>query len=137
MNLATLTAEGSDEALDSLKEALHLKPQKIWKKGDPKRRTGTHLSSGFSASIADAGNPRELIAALRSFLSRSKERGLSFLPKPDLSTELSVGVSVGDSPQYVACIEFLPSDLLLLGELGLTFSVWVYPTSDEANLDSV
>lgn len=134
MNLATLTAEGSDEALDSLKDVLHLKLQMAWKKGDPKRRTGTHLSSGFSAIVADADNPRELIAAIRSFLARSKEHGLSFIAKPNLSTELSVGISAGDSAQYVACLEFLPSDLLLLGELGLTFSVWVYPTSDEANL---
>jgi hypothetical protein len=133
LNIATLTVEGmDDEALDTLRIALNLVPEKTWKKGDPTRRGDLHLSSGFSFTIADAANPRELIEAIRGYLASCREHTL-LLSKPDLSTELSIGISVGDSTQFMACLEFTPADLLLLTEMGIHLTVCAYPTSDEAN----
>jgi hypothetical protein len=61
-----------------------------------------------------------------------KKQGVTFA-RPSLSAELSVGVTVGDSDQFVASVALSASDILLLGSLGIALSVTAYPTSDEAN----
>ncbi len=132
MNLATLRVEGTEEALASLRGTLRLEADATWKKGEPKRRGGHHSSAGFNATIADASNPDEMIVAIRNFSAMCKEQGVSFV-RPSLSAELSVGVTVGDSDQFVASVALSASDILLLGTLGIALSVTAYPTSDEAN----
>jgi hypothetical protein len=133
LNIAKLTVTGrDDEALNSLQIALNLMPNVTWKKGDPNKVSGAlHLSSGFSFDIADAANPGELIEAIRGCLATYKERGLHFSNKPELSTELSIGITVGDSMQFAAYLEFTPTDLLLLAEMGIHLTVWAYPSSGE------
>jgi hypothetical protein len=132
MNLVTLRVEGTEEALASLRGALRLEADATWKKGEPTRRGGYHSSAGFNTTIADASNPDEMIVAIRNFFAMCKEQGVTFV-RPSLSAELSVGVTVGDSDQFVASVALSASDILLLGSLGIALSVTAYPTSDEAN----
>ena len=134
MNLATLRVEGTDSALESLRETLSLECDTQWGKGDKRRNGSVHESSGFNATIADAGSPRELEGLIRSFLTRCRNKKIVF-PSLDLSAELSVGLTVGDTHQFVAGVEFTSSDLLLCAETGITLSVIAYPTSDEANAE--
>jgi hypothetical protein len=134
MNLATLRVEGADSALDSLKKALSLECDTQWKKGDKRRNGSLHTSSGFNATVADAINPRELESRIRSFLAECNNNNIVF-PGLDLMAELAVGFAVGDSKQFVAGVEFSPSDLLLCATCGITLSVTAYPTSDEANAE--
>ena len=104
-----------------------------WKKGDALRNGKTHTSPGFSATIADVANPRELTREIQTFLKQCKERGVSF-SRSGVSAELSLGVTVGDSQQFVAGVELSSSALSLLAESGLTLSLTAYPTSDDANV---
>jgi hypothetical protein len=134
MNLATLRVEGKDSALDALKKALSLECDSQWNKGDKRRNGGVHALSGFNATVADAGNPRELVSLIRAFLARCKEKGIVF-PCLNVEAELAVGFTVGDSEQFVASVEFSPSDLLSCAECGISLSVTAYPTSDEANAE--
>lgn len=60
------------------------------------------------------------------------ESGIVF-PDKSLVAELSVGFTVGDSKQFVAGVEFLPAELLLLSQRGIALSITAYPISDEAN----
>jgi len=133
MNLAILIVEGDELALSNLRKALPLKIASSWKKGDVRRNGKSHTSPGFSATIADVANPGELIRAILTFLKQCKERGVSFT-KTGVSAELSLGVTVGDSQQFVAGVELSPSDLFLFAEHGLTLSLTAYPTSDDANV---
>ncbi len=132
MNLAMLRVEGTDEALQTVCNTLGLVPDSMWKKGEPKRRGGFFLSSGLSATIADAKNPGEMVVAIRQFIAECKARHFVFSGS-GLSAELSIGVTVGDSEQFVVCVDFAASDLLSLGALGVELSIAAYPTSDEAN----
>ncbi|MFN8913608.1 MAG: hypothetical protein ACK5Y1_04915 [Betaproteobacteria bacterium] len=132
MNLATLRVEGADEALQAVRNALGLAPDSMWKQGEPKRRGGFFSSSGLSATIADAKNPREMVVAIREFIAECKARSFAFSGS-GLSAELSVGVTVGDAEQFVACVDFSASDLLSLGALGIELSISAYPASDQAN----
>jgi len=132
MNLATLRVEGTDGALNILKEALSLECDTQWSKGDKRRNGSVHALSGFNATVADATNPRELVSLIRVFLARCKEKGIVF-PSLNIEAELAVGFSVGDSEQFVAGVEFSPSELFSCAECGITLSVTAYPTSDEAN----
>jgi hypothetical protein len=132
MNLATLRVEGTDEALQTVRSTLSLVPDSMWKRGEPKRRGGFFSSSGLSATIADAKNPGEMVVAIREFVAECKARNFVFSGS-GLSAELSVGVTVGDTEQFVACVDFPASDLLSLGVLGVELSITAYPTSDEAN----
>jgi hypothetical protein len=135
MNLAILRVEGTDEALQSVCNLLGLEADSTWKKGEPKRRGGFYSISGLSATIADSQNPGEMVVAIREFVAECKARNFVFSGS-DLSAELSVGVTVGDTEQFVACVDFSASDLLSLGALGVELSIAAYPTSDEANEDS-
>jgi hypothetical protein len=132
MNLATLRVEGTDEALEAVCNSLSLKVDATWKKGETKRRGGRHSSSGLSATITDAKNPGEMVVAIRKFLVTCQERNIVF-NDANLSAELAIGVTVGESKQYVAVVDFSAPDLLSLGALGIRLSIASYPTSDEAN----
>ena len=134
MNIATLRIEGEDQALVQLRNALHLAADAEWRKGASKRNGGSHAKSGFNATIADASNPGEMVVVVRKFLAECKELGV-VLSSGTLSTELSVGVTVGDSAQFVAFVDFTAQDLVLLGALGINLSIAAYPTSDEANVN--
>lgn len=132
MNLATLRVQGTDEALHLLCSQIKLVADSTWKKGDPKRRGGCFSTSGLSATIVDAKNPAELVSAIRAFVAKCKEQGI-VLASPSLSAELAIGVTVGDSQQFIACVDFSASDLLSLGTLGVELTIAGYPTSDEAS----
>jgi len=57
-------------------------------------------------------------------------------PGQGLTAELSVGVTVGDSAQFVASIDLTSDDLSMMGTLGLSLNVSAYPTSGELNAAS-
>jgi hypothetical protein len=134
MNLATLRVEGADDSLESLKTAISLNIDAEWKKGDKRRGGLSHELSGFSTTVADASNPVELMQMVRAFLAQLNDKGI-VISSASLEAELALGISVGDSEQFVAGIELSPSELLALGERGIALSIMAYPTSDEANAE--
>jgi len=93
---------------------------------------GFNSSSGLGVTIADAKNPVELVAAIREFIAMCQSRNI-VLADQGLSSELAIGITVGDSEQFVAFVDFSASDLWSLGALGVELSFAAYPTSDEAN----
>ncbi|MCB0081594.1 MAG: hypothetical protein KDE47_11715 [Caldilineaceae bacterium] len=131
MNLAILIVEGSDDVLQSASSLLG-REVSTWKKGAPKWRGGVNSTSGFSATIADYQNPNEMVVAIRDFVTECQTRQLDFSDL-GLSADLSIGVTVGDSEQFIACLDFSASDLVSLGAIGVGLSIAAYPTSDEAN----
>ena len=132
MNLATLRVEGAEDILESLKSAISLTIDAEWKKGDKRRNGAYHELSGFSATVADAKSSIELMQMVRDFLAQWNERGI-VISCCGLEAELALGITVGDSEQFVAGIELSPSELVALGERGISLSITAYPTSDEAN----
>jgi hypothetical protein len=130
MNLAVLRLEGERAVLDALVGRLSLEANQTWKEGELRRNGTPHKSSGLSATVADVPTPAGLMEEVRAFVSRCKQLAVSF---SGVRAELSVGLTVGDSEQFVACLEFSKDDLAMLAERGLTLSVTAYPTSDAAN----
>lgn len=131
MNLALLIVEGADESLERVRQTLDLEPDKTWRSGQPRRLSGVHAASGFSTTIADEESPGEMVSAIRNFVAKCEACDLDF-PRQGLSAEISIGVTVGESIQFVASVDFLPADLLSLGRLGVAVGVTAYPASDEA-----
>ena len=134
MNLATLRVEGAENSLESLKSAISLNIDSEWKKGDKRRNGASHEMSGLSTTVADAKNPVELMQMVRAFLAQWKEKNI-VISSSGLEAELALGITVGDSEQFVAGIELSPSELVALGECGFALSITAYPTSDEANAE--
>jgi hypothetical protein len=130
MNLAILIIEGPDEALETVRQQLDVLTEKTWISGQPTRRGSLHATSGFSVTIADAESPGEMLASVREFVALCTAKGVSF-SRDGLSAEVSIGMTVGDSIQFVASLDLSPSDLLLWGGLGVAISVAAYPASDE------
>jgi hypothetical protein len=130
MNLATLRIEGADDALKAVRDSLDLEVDSSWKKGETKRRGGQYATSGLSATIVDAENPREMVVAIFEFVALCKSRNIVFAGT-NLSAGIAIGVTVGNTTQFVACVDLSATDLLSLGELGIALSVVVYPSSDE------
>src|SRR5690242_9385700 len=104
MNLATLRVEGEEATLNSLKRRLGVDIEASWKKGEPRRRGGEYQSSGFSATLADAENLKEMLRNVRDFLAKCEASHLSFISER-ISAQLAIGVTVGDSEQFVAFVE--------------------------------
>ena len=132
MNLATLRVQGPDSSLEELKELLGLVIDAEWHAGDERRSGSVHEFSGFNATVADASTPKQMTELMRTFWARCIEKGVAF-PWRGITAELAVGLAIGDSTQFVAGIELVPSDISLCAECGMTLSVTAYPTSDEAN----
>ena len=132
MNLILLNVQGSDAALASVQEALAVSPRSAHRKGDVRRSGKLWERAGFSAAVVDAANPKELEEGLQRFLELCQSRNVSF-SGPEIEAELSVGVTVGDSQQFVVSIDFSPSVLTALAACGVALSFTAYPTSDEEN----
>jgi len=130
MNIAVLRAEASDAALESLRLALDLEIDADWETGDPRRRGGVQEQSGFTAFVANVSDPTALIAEVRKFLERCRTRN-AVLSSHDLTTQLDIGISVGQSEQFTASVVFSAEDLRIFSELGLELSVSAYPGSDD------
>src|SRR6187399_1507815 len=126
MNRAVLRLEGHLPVLDALARRLALRAEQSWKEGELRRDGTAYRSAGFSATIAATQNSDQLVTAVRVFLKRCKERGLSFSDE-GIRAELSIGLSAGGSKQPVAMLNLLPADLLGLSECGLTLSVTPSP----------
>jgi len=132
MNLATLTVEGEADLLSELIDDLRLAVDSRWNKGDQLRTGGTHSTSGFCATVADTASPGRLLPEIRAFLE-DYERVLEGKDRTRLSGELGVGITVGNSDQYIGSILFGASDMLKLGQLNLTLSVSAYPPSGQVH----
>ncbi len=130
MNMTELRLEGELSALEVLSEAIGLEGRIMWKEGESGRDGKKYLSSGLMIEIAETSKPSTMIEEIRKFVTRCDTLGLSF---NNVRAQISVGVTVGDSKQYMANFEFNEDDLKTLGKLGLALSVSCYPTSDEAN----
>lgn len=128
MNIATLRASGTEEALLSLRSALDMKIDREWKKGDVRRRGTTHEASGFNACVADVANPKDLMLAIREFLLKCRTAGIVFSSE-GLSAELDIGVTVGSDKQFTASVLFSVDDARVCSEIGLPIRVSAYPSS--------
>jgi hypothetical protein len=133
MNLVTLNVNGSDDALLSLQQSLPIALDNAWRKGDRRRSGALWETSGFSATIADGANPRELEERLGAFIAECVFRGIIF-GEPGVEAQLSIGVTVGDSQQFVASIDLPRTLLSALAACGVSLSFTAYPTSDDANV---
>jgi hypothetical protein len=132
LNTATLRLTGDNALLNEVAGKLRLKVTSRVSAGAPRRRGGMHAESGLSANIADAANPDALMNQVRAFIQECiRDCPTSFLAA--VNAEIAVGISVGDSVQFVAAVELLPADIRDLAALGIAFSVAAYPTSDEVN----
>jgi len=132
MNLADLRLSGSDESLNEVVEKLNLTVDSRVKAGDLRRGGGVHLTSGLSISIADAASPGAMLKEVRGFLATCQKIGPNLFGD-GVAAELSIGVTVGDSIQFIASVDFSSTELREIGTLGIALSVTAYPTSDEVN----
>jgi len=67
-----------------------------------------------------------MLATIREFLATCKSRSADFL---DAQAELSIGVTVDDESQHIATLDFGPSLLRQLADLGITLSIAAYPSA--------
>jgi hypothetical protein len=132
MNIATLYVHGADANLDRLTELLGSTGTSRWKVGDRLHGGKLHQCSGIAFDLPDSDTPRSLVDEVRRCLSCWHAKDIS-LAGLNLAGELSVGITVGDSMQFTAHVEFSAVDMLTLGSIGIALSIAAYPTSDEAN----
>jgi hypothetical protein len=132
MNLATLHLSGSDASLDSVVAALKLNVVSRVRIGDPRRRGGVHDSASLSASLANADTPAAMLREIRFFLGNCQALGPTLFGD-GVTAELSIGVSVGDSVQYVSSVDLSALEIRQIANIGIGLNFTAYPTSDEVN----
>lgn len=129
MNIATLRASGTEEAIRSLRSALGLKIDCEWEKGDVRRRGKIHETSGFNVCVADFKNSKDLMLAIREFLLKCRSAGMVFSSE-GLAAELDIGVAVGSEEQFTASLLLTADDTRICSEIGLPIRVSAYPASN-------
>jgi hypothetical protein len=132
MNLATLRMSGTDTSMDAIVDALKLNVVNRVQVGDPKRRGGVHDSAGLTADLVDADTPAAMLQAVRAFLNACEALGSTPF-RDGISAEISIGVGVGDSVQFVVSIDFSPAEIRQFASIGLSLNVTAYPVSDEVD----
>jgi hypothetical protein len=130
VNLASLRIEGDDRMLSALVDSLDLSVDTRWKNGQSLRSGGTHSSSGFCATIADAPSPSVLLSLIREFIEKY-QKFLDSNIGSSLDGEISVGISCGESGQFIGSVVLGAEDLLRIGKANLSLSVSAYPTSED------
>jgi len=129
LNMVSLRLSGNDAALDEIVHKLHLNVTTRFKAGDRRRGGGTQVTSGLNASIADEENPSDMLAKIRAFISECLKHGPTLFSN-GANAELSIGTTVGDSIQYLASVDFSPTEIRDLAVLGVSLNFAAYPTSD-------
>jgi hypothetical protein len=132
MNLAVLWVTGDKDALKSMLAKDAYTPNREWQKGDSKGRDGTHQTSGFSVVLADSTSPGEMMKQVRVFLADCILRADDF-GAMGLLVELSIGVTVGSDPQFMASVALKTEDLAMLSSTGIALSISAYPSSDDSD----
>jgi hypothetical protein len=127
MNLAVLRIEGKQPDVERIARRLSLRLEQKWKEGEVGRNGRPHLSSGASATVADASSGAAMVAKIKRFLAKCQRLGVSFAT---VRAEISIGVSAGHEDQYVGTFGLSTSELNTLAKRGLSLSVAAYPTSD-------
>jgi hypothetical protein len=118
--------------LDDVIRKLNLQVAWRAKAGDSRRRGGLHATSCLNAPIADAESPGAMFHQVRTFLTACLQHGPTVFSH-GVDAELSIGIAVGDSIQYVASVDISPDDIRNLATVGIALSFTAYPTSDQAN----
>ena len=103
MNLATLRVEGSEAALAKLTETLTLVICAHWNAGDRNWKGTAKTASGFNATVADAGNRKELETSIRTFLETCQRHKIAF-KSAGLTGQLDVGLGEG---AHQICIQYI------------------------------
>jgi hypothetical protein len=130
LNVAALRLSGNDALLDDIVRKLGLTVASRAKAGSPRRRGGFYAASTLNASIADAESPAAMLDQVRAFLAECRGHG-STLFVNGIDAELSIGISAGDSGQFVASVDLSSAEIRDLATLGLSLNFTVYPRSDE------
>lgn len=134
MNVAIPIVDGDDADIDAVLDIVPLQYDTRWEKGESRRNGKIYESSGMSAKVVDAENPKALAHRIRGLLEQCRDKGIASSAH-NLVAELSVGFTVGDSKQFVTGLEFSAADLLMFAECRIAISISAYPTSDEVNAE--
>ena len=129
LNMVSLRLSGDDAALDEVVHKLHLEVTTRFKAGERTHGGGIQETSGLNASIADEGNPRDMLAKSRTFISECLKHGPALFAN-GVNAELSIGTTVGDPVQYLTSVDFSPNEIRLLATLGVSLNFTAYPASD-------
>lgn len=116
-NTATLRLEGHSSALESVAKRLTLRPEQRWNQGEPRSDGTPHRSSGYCVTVADAPDVSLLVNAIRVFVTRCKERAISF-PAEQLRAELAIAFAANGTG-----INLSATDLKAVAECGIALSI--------------
>ena len=105
---------------------------KVWHTGDPfSFGLGRfHKESGFAFSLVDQESWDNAQKSLRETLAKFSEI-LKSIQSEDVISEISIGMTVGESHSFIQSIDFEPSLLREIYSLNMKLTVTGYPTSDE------
>lgn len=105
---------------------------KVWHAGDPFSfgRDRCHKDSGFAFSLTDQELWDTAQKSLRDTLTKFSEI-FQRLQSEDVISEISIGMTVGESHSFVQSIEFEPDLLKEIYSANMKLIVTGYPTSDE------
>jgi hypothetical protein len=132
MNLAVWHASAPDFDVDAfLAEFSQLAPEVTsWHRGDVRVGRRVHEDSGFRVTVADAETFPAALKNVRVFFS-TRQAVVDALRARGVSSVLDIGVEVGTSQRFAACLRFSASDLQWLARLGVELEISAYPASDD------
>lgn len=126
--VAVLRVSSPDLNVDEFLARHDLPVDRVWRRGESRRRGGVQDDSGFNLTIADVTSLDTLGQEVSSFLEGSRSMRAS-LAAAGAHAELDVGLMVfAVTPTSVG---FSPQLLAALATEGITLRVTGYPCSEE------
>ena len=126
--VAVLRVSGPDLNVDEFLSRHDLTVDRVWRRGEGRRRGGVQNDSGFNLTIADVASLETLGQEISSFLEGSRSVR-AHLAATGAHAELDVGLMV--LPVTPTSVCFSPQLLAALATEGITLRVTGYPCSEE------
>jgi hypothetical protein len=136
MKVAVLWLSSRTNSPESAVDTIAVAYDSMWHAGEKTLIGAIREDSGVSFVVSDAASVRQLKEDIRELFQTRREKLLRMRAE-GWEAEIDVGVTVGDSAQYIVKISVEPSLLDLLGSLGVSLCFSAYPTSDDAEAQAV
>jgi hypothetical protein len=117
----------ADLDVDTIIEQFSLQPSLVWRRGEPRRKSGTHATSGFNLSLGDAETAAEAVTIAREFVASAADL-ISALAAQDATVEIDFGMMVGVEGSFAPSIRLDRSVLTLFAAAGVDVLISAYPT---------
>lgn len=130
MIFTTIRSSGQRFDVDDFLKTCGVKPDRIWRMGEPSRVGSAHETSGFNLEFPDAETSATALPPVHDYM-KDKSDVFRRLQSLNVAVELNMGLTVGSDKSFSTSLAFPIGFMSDLVSLGIVLNVSGYPTSPD------